>query len=77
MIVWLLGGQRVLDGELTLGTLMAFYNYMWLLYGPLQWFGMVSNWMSRALTGAERVFEVIDTPPEAYDDPGGNLTACN
>ena len=70
LIVWLLGGQRVLDGELTLGTLMAFYNYMWLLYGPLQWFGMVSNWMSRALTGAERVFEVIDTPPEAYDDPG-------
>ena len=70
LIVWFFGGQKVLGGELTLGTLMAFYSYMWLLYGPLQWFGMVSNWMSRALTGAERVFEVIDTPPEAYDDPG-------
>ncbi|MDE2999283.1 MAG: ABC transporter ATP-binding protein [Gemmatimonadota bacterium] len=70
LIVWFFGGQKVLGGEMTLGTLMAFYNYMWLLYGPLQWFGMVSNWMTRALTGAERIFEVIDTPPEAYDDPG-------
>ena len=69
LIVWFFGGRKVLGGELTLGTLMAFYSYMWLLYGPLQWFGMVSNWMSRALTGAERVFEVIDTPPEAYGDP--------
>ncbi len=69
LIVWFFGGQEVLGGGLTLGTLMAFYNYMWLLYGPLQWFGMVSNWMSRALTGAERIFEVIDTPPEAYGDP--------
>ena len=54
---------------MTLGTLMAFYGYMWLLYGPLQWFGMVNNWMTRAFAGAERIFEITDTPPEAYEDP--------
>jgi ATP-binding cassette subfamily B protein len=48
---------------------MAFYSYMWLLYGPLQWFGQVNSWMTRAFAGAERIFEVIDTPPEAYEDP--------
>ena len=59
----------MIDGELTLGTLMAFYSYMMLLYGPLEWFGMVNSWMTRAMAGAERIFEIIDTPSEAYRDP--------
>jgi ATP-binding cassette subfamily B protein len=67
--VWLFGGQEVIGGDLTLGTLLAFYSYMWLLYGPLQWFGQVNSWMTRAFAGAERIFEVIDTPTEAYEDP--------
>ena len=69
MIVWFFGGADVIAGELTLGTLLAFYSYLWLLYGPLEWFGMVNSWMSRAFAGAERIFEVIDTPPEAYESP--------
>jgi ATP-binding cassette subfamily B protein len=69
LIVWYFGGQEVLSDRLSLGTLLAFYSYMWLLYGPLQWFGEVNSWMTRAFAGAERIFEVIDTPPEAYEDP--------
>ena len=69
LVVWLLGGLQVLGGEMTLGTLLAFYSYMWLFYGPLEWFGQVNSWMSRAFAGAERIFEVIDTRPEAYEDP--------
>lgn len=69
VIVWLFGGQEVLKDELTIGTLLAFYSYMWMLYGPLEWFGMVNSWMTRAFAGAERIFEVIDTEPEAYEDP--------
>ena len=69
LIVWYYGGREVLLERLTLGTLLAFYSYMWLLYGPLQWFGEVNSWMTRAFAGAERIFEVIDTPPEAYEDP--------
>ena len=69
LIVWYYGGLEVIDGELTLGTLMAFYSYMMLLYGPLEWFGMVNSWMTRAIAGAERIFEIIDTPTEAYQNP--------
>jgi ATP-binding cassette subfamily B protein len=67
--VWYYGGLEVIDGELTLGTLMAFYSYMMLLYGPFEWFGMVNSWMTRAFAGAERIFEIIDTPPEDYENP--------
>ncbi|MDP6038682.1 MAG: ABC transporter transmembrane domain-containing protein, partial [Candidatus Latescibacteria bacterium] len=69
MIVWYYGGLDVIDDKLTLGTLLAFYSYMMLLYGPLEWFGMVNSWMTRAFAAAERIFEIIDTPPEAYSDP--------
>jgi len=69
LIVWLFGGLEVIRDNLTLGTLLAFYAYMWLFYGPMEWFGQVNNWMTRAFAGAERIFEVIDTPPEAYMDP--------
>ncbi len=69
LMVWLFGGQQVLKNEITLGTLLAFYSYMWLFYGPLEWFGQVNDWMSRAFAGAERIFEVIDTDPEAYENP--------
>ena len=69
LIMWLFGGREVLRDALTLGTLLAFYAYLWRLYEPIQWFGEVNNWMTRAFAGAERIFEVIDTPAEAYNDP--------
>ncbi len=69
VIVWFFGGLEVIDETMTLGTLLAFYSYMFLLYGPLEWFGMVSSWMTRAFSGAERIFEVLDAPSEAYGDP--------
>jgi len=69
LIVWLLGGRQVLSDQITLGTLLAFYSYMWLFYGPLEWVAQVNAWMSQSFAGAERIFEVIDTEPEAYEDP--------
>ncbi len=69
LIVWFFGGREVIRDALTLGTLLAFYAYMWMLYDPIEWFGEVNSWMTRAFAGAERIFEVIDTPAEAYKDP--------
>lgn len=67
-LAWIVGGQSVIAGEMTLGEIVAFVGYLWLLYGPLQWFNNIYQWMSRALAGAERIFEVIDTPTERYVD---------
>ena len=69
LIVWFVGGREVVADTLTIGTLLAFYAYMWMLYEPVEWFGEVNSWMTRAFAGAERIFEVIDTPAEAYRDP--------
>lgn len=65
MLMWGVGGQQVLDEVITLGTLVAFYSYMWMFLGPIQWLGEMNDHMSRAFASAERIFEVIDAPPEA------------
>jgi len=66
---WLIGGLKVVHGTLTLGALVAFYNYVLLFYNPLQWFGQFSDWMTRAFTGAQRIFDILDTSPEDYGNP--------
>ena len=75
IIIWLIGGLETLRGNLTVGTLMAFSGYMWQVYGPLEWLSRVNSWMTRAFAGAERIFEVIDASPEAYDDPDATSLA--
>lgn len=75
IIIWLVGGSDMLRGNLTLGTLTAFSGYMWQVYGPLEWLSRVNSWMTRAFAGAERIFEVIDASPEAYDDPEATALA--
>jgi ATP-binding cassette subfamily B protein len=69
LIVWYFGGQEVMLGELTVGMLVQILAYMWMVYGPLEWFGQVNSWITRAFAGAERIFEIIDTEPESYEDP--------
>ncbi len=66
-LVWYFGGRQILGGELTLGALVAFISYLWMLYEPLRWFGELYNVLLRAFAGAERIFEVMDSGPETGD----------
>ncbi|CAN5417448.1 ABC transporter ATP-binding protein [soil metagenome] len=70
LILWFYGGLLVIRGTLTLGEFWRVSAYMALVYGPLQWFSAVNQWFSRAMAGAERIFEIIDTAPEEYGDKG-------
>ncbi len=67
--VWYFGGRQILGGELTMGELTAFIIYLWMLYRPIRWFGDFYNFMIHAYAGAERIFEVMDTPTESFNDP--------
>jgi ATP-binding cassette subfamily B protein len=63
-VVWYVGGRRVLGGELTLGELTAVISYLWMLYWPLQWLGQLNTSLAQAITGAQRIFEIVDSPEE-------------
>ncbi len=66
VINWAVGGWMVYKGQMNLGNFWLFNAYLALIYGPLAWFAQVNNWFSRAMAGAERIFEVMDTEQENY-----------
>ena len=68
LIVWYVGGLDIITGSMKLGTLFAFHGYLAMFYEPLRYFSPLINWASRAMTAAERLFEVIDSQPEQLDD---------
>ncbi|MGD2175508.1 MAG: ABC transporter ATP-binding protein [Candidatus Brocadiaceae bacterium] len=69
--VWYFASLRLAGGDpsLSLSDLIAFVGYIALFYMPLRWFGAIFNWMTHAMTGAERIFSVLDSRPEVYDAP--------
>lgn len=76
-LVWFYGVKMIIgqNSSFTLGDLLAFVGYIWLFYGPLQWFSVVLNWMTHAFSGAERIFEILDT--ETENNNNNNLAEVN
>ncbi len=70
-LVWYFGGRGILQGSetLTVGTLMAFVAYLGMFFGPLQMLTRLTDFLNRAFTAAQRLFEIMDTDQEIYDDP--------
>lgn len=67
VIVTAIGGKMVVEGEITLGTLLTFIAYLSMLYGPLEFMSWVSNWWARCVDSAQRVFEIIDAKPDVTE----------
>ncbi|MHC5059453.1 MAG: ABC transporter ATP-binding protein, partial [Planctomycetota bacterium] len=64
LLVRYVGGMGVISKEgMTVGILIAFAGYLWRFYGPLQSITRLNDWLTRSLTAAERVFEILDTEP--------------
>lgn len=62
-----LGGWLALQGLVSVGIIATFINYGQNFVNPLRQLGNMYNSIQAALAGAERVFEIIDTPSEVDD----------
>ncbi|MFP4512399.1 MAG: ABC transporter ATP-binding protein [Acidimicrobiales bacterium] len=61
------GGHQVLNGNLTIGTLLQFNLYVVLLIQPLRMLGMIIAQAQRAAAAGARVAEVLSTAPRIVD----------
>lgn len=61
LIVWYGGGQ-ILEGALAFGTLVAFIEYIQKFFVPIRDFSTKYAVMQSAMSSAERVFQLLDTP---------------
>jgi ATP-binding cassette subfamily B protein len=61
------GGIMVVNGRITLGTLLTFIAYIHMLQHPLEFMSWVSNWWSRCVDAAHRVFEIVDARSDVME----------
>lgn len=62
LIVWY-GGGEVLRGGLTVGALVAFFQYAQRFYEPLADLSEKYNILQAAMASSERIFQLLDEPP--------------
>lgn len=64
LLVLLVGGAQVIGGRASLGDVLAFLLYLNLFYEPVNRLHALNNLWQDALASGDRVFEILDTPPE-------------
>jgi ATP-binding cassette subfamily B protein len=67
--VLLLGGLNVVEGRLTIGGLVAFMSYVFMLTWPMDALGWVLSMSEECQTAVQRLNEVFDSRPEIADRP--------
>jgi ATP-binding cassette subfamily B protein len=64
------GGLQIQVGLMTIGGIQAFVSYLTFMMWPIQDFARVYAEMQHSIASAERIFKLVDTPPEVHDRPG-------
>ncbi len=69
VLVLTFGAHLVVNGEMSLGTLVAFLSYATSFYQPINRLTEVDNIFQQAIAAGERIFELLDETPEIQDVP--------
>jgi subfamily B ATP-binding cassette protein MsbA len=70
LVIWI-GGHFVLQGELSLGALMAFYAYLEMVYNPLTRLSELNIQLANSQAAIDRLFEFFDLATETGTDGQG------
>jgi ATP-binding cassette, subfamily B, multidrug efflux pump len=73
VIVLIVGGNAVIQGTLTIGALTAFIGYVARFFQPVRTLSDRYNTLQAATVAAERVFELLDEPPDIVDAPDATV----
>ncbi|MDG4769111.1 ABC transporter ATP-binding protein [Solwaraspora sp. WMMD792] len=68
-VVLVAGAGAVADQQLTIGQLVAFVTLQLMLIWPIKSLGWIISHAQEAMTAADRIQEVLDTPPSIVDRP--------
>ncbi|MEX1006465.1 MAG: ABC transporter ATP-binding protein [Acidimicrobiia bacterium] len=76
-LVLLYGGYLAINGQATIGDILAFNAYVLMLVPPFRQLGFVMMMGQRAAASAGRIYEVLDEQPDIVDHPGAvDLVEC-
>jgi ATP-binding cassette subfamily B protein len=63
-LLWF-GGHRVMDGQMTVGQLLAFYSMLGIVLEPIERLATANQWIQDAIAASGRLGEVLELEPEA------------
>jgi len=67
-VVWF-GGRRVIEGDMKAETFFAYLLTLLIITGPMSLLATLYSRLQRAVGAADRLFEILDEPEEANDNP--------
>ncbi len=73
VIVAAFGGWLVVSNKLQVGIVVAFFIYVQQFFRPIQIISNIYTQMQSAFAGAERIFDLIDTPLQQNDGPNAQV----
>ncbi|WP_261791669.1 ABC transporter ATP-binding protein [Campylobacter lanienae] len=66
-ITIIIGGQQVIDGQITVGSFFSFLTALFMLYTPIKRLTAIYNQMQDAIVASQRTFELLDMSPSIVD----------
>jgi len=76
-LVLLYGGHLAIDGQVGVGSLLAFSGYVTMIAMPFRMFGFVLIQTQRAAASSLRIYEILDEEPSIVDRPGAREPALS
>jgi len=67
ILIITVGGMFVINEKISLGTLVAFNGYMWMIVWPMRLIGWLSNILSQANASAKKIEKILNEKEEKFD----------
>lgn len=70
-----LGGILVIKGDhnMSLGTLVAFNGYIWMLIWPMRMLGWLTNMLAQNSASSKKIFNILDEKPSITDKENAKI----
>jgi ABC-type multidrug transport system fused ATPase/permease subunit len=69
-VILLYGGYQAIDGNITIGVLVAFVGYLQSFFDPIQQLSNLYSTYQQGMAALEKIFGLLDTEPDMVDKPG-------
>jgi ABC-type multidrug transport system fused ATPase/permease subunit len=69
-VILLYGGYQAIDGNVTIGVLVAFVGYLQSFFDPIQQLSNLYATYQQGMAAIDKIFDLLDAEPDMVDAPG-------
>ena len=69
-VILLYGGYQAVDGQITIGVLVAFVGYLQSFFDPIQQLSNLYVTYQQGVAAIDKIFDLLETEPDMHDMPG-------